>query len=144
METTEPVQNPYASPATPGEARPPEWYLLSACRYYKVMGWMVIVYFACVVPATLVQAVMNAPLPVGEVVGMPIMATAFSLFFGWMIRTASQLPTDFKRLYKRARWQGILTGAIACPILTIPAFIAVSRLAKYRAMLAEIGKETVC
>ncbi len=55
-------------------------------------------------------------------------------FFGAMIRTATRLPGDFERLYKRARWLGILAGAFGFPILTIPAFIGVSRLSKYRTL----------
>jgi hypothetical protein len=70
----------------------------------------------------------------GELIGMPMTAGFFLIFFALMIRTAVLLPRDFERYYQRARWLGILAGAFGFPLLTIPAFVAVSRLAKYRNM----------
>ena len=88
----------------------------------------------CVIPMALYQLLTDESARRGEMVGVPIMATAILIYFGTMIRTAMRLPDDFERLYKRARWLGVLAGAFGFPILTIPAFIGVSRLSKYRTM----------
>ena len=126
--------NPYASPASPGAARQAEWYLASACRYFKAIGWLAIIYLMCVIPIALYQVFTDESPLVGEMVGMPIMMAAMFVFFGTMIRTAMRLPGDVDRLYKQARWLGILAGACGFPLLTVPAFIGVARLSKYRAM----------
>ncbi len=75
----------------------------------------------------------------GEKVGPPIMMLAMFVFFGTMIRNAAQLPNDFDRCYKWARWLGILAGAFGFPILSIPAFIGVSRLSKYHKLMSNDG-----
>ncbi len=126
--------NPYAPPASPADATPAEWYLASACRCFKGIGWAAVVYVACVIPFALYELLTAESPLLGEMIGMPTMMAATLVFFGTMIRTAMRLPSDFERLHKRARWLGILAGAFGFPILTIPAFIGVSRLSKYRTM----------
>lgn len=137
MDTSDPTQNPYASPSTSCDATPPDWYLASACRYLKLMAWASIVYILCMLTLCLYMIVSDESPLIGEMVGPPLMATAVVLFSALMIRTATVLPNDFERLHKRARWLGILAAAFGCPILTIPAFVAVSRLSKYRKMISD-------
>ncbi len=134
MERSRNMQNPYASPATFSDARQADWYLASACRYFKWIGWVVIVYMSCASSIALYELFIDELPLVGAIIGGATMMAATLLFFGTMIRTAMRLPDDFERLYKRARWLGILAGAFGFPILTVPAFIGVSRLSKYRAM----------
>jgi hypothetical protein len=128
--------NPYAPPASTGDARRADWYLASACRYLKGIGFVMIAYLLCVIPISLYQIFTNESPRMGEMIGAPTMMVAMLLFFGSMIQTAMLLPHDFARLYRRARWLGILAGAFGFPILTIPAFIGVSRLSKYRTLIA--------
>ncbi|MDP6558079.1 MAG: hypothetical protein QGG71_25660 [Pirellulaceae bacterium] len=137
-------QNPYAPPAAEvdqrsSDAKPPDFYLFSACKYFNRMGWAAIIYVAIAVPFALYDLLTYKAPRIGELVGMPAMATAMLLFFTLMIRTAALLPDDFDRLYVRARWLGILAGSFGFPILTIPAFVAVSRLAKFRKMSRDDG-----
>jgi hypothetical protein len=132
VETSHLQTNPYASPACPGDVRRAEWYLVSACRYFKGIGWVAVLYAACVIPMTLYKIFTEESPLLGEMIVVPTMMTAMLLFFGTMIRTAMRLPGDFERLYKRARWLGILAGAFGFPILTIPAFIGV--------LLTELGQ----
>jgi hypothetical protein len=127
--------NPYAPPATTGDARHADWYLASACRYFKGIGYLMIVYLICVIPITVYQILTDESPRMGEMIGAPMMMVAMLLFFTAMIRTAVGLPNDFPRLYRKARWLGILTGAFGFPILTIPAVIGVSRLSKYRTLV---------
>ncbi len=134
LETSQNKLNPYASPATFSDARQADWYLASACRYFKWIGWVVIVYMSCASSIALYELFIDELPLVGAIIGGATMMAATLLFFGTMIRTAMRLPDDFERLHKRARWLGILAGAFGFPILTVPAFIGVSRLSKYRAM----------
>lgn len=98
------------------------------------MGWATIVYIVCVTPFASYQMLTDKSLLMGEMIGVPTMMAAMLLFCGTMIRTAMLLPRDFARLHSRARWLGILAGAFGFPILTYPAFIAVSRLSEYGKM----------
>lgn len=125
-------QNPYTAPRSTGDSRQPDWYLASACRYFKGIGYVMIAYLVCAIPFWFYGITTDESPPVPEIIGPPIMTLVMSAFFGGMIKTATQLPNDFERLYKRARWLGILAAAFGFPILTIPALIGVSRLSKYR------------
>jgi hypothetical protein len=88
-----------------------------------------------VIPFWLYELFTDESPPMGHIIGPPTMMLAMFFFSGAMIQTAAQLPNDFERRYRRARWLGILAGAFGFPILTIPAFIGVSRLSKYREMI---------
>ena len=84
-------------------------------------------------PMTLYDLLSNErPAPPQEMAGGLTVMAAMLIFYATMIRTAMRLPHDFERLYKRAHWLGILAAAIGFPLLTIPAFIGVARLSKYR------------
>jgi len=98
------------------------------------MGWGAIAYVVCVIPFAVFGLLTDESLLLADVIVAPTMLAAVLLFFGAMIRTAVLLPRDFDRLYRRARWLGIVAGAAGFPILTYPAFIAVSRLGQYAKM----------
>ena len=134
VESFRPETNPYAAPANSSHPRPAEWYLESACQYFRGIGWVSVIYAACVIPIPLYQLLTDKSPPLGEMVGVPTMMMVMLAFVGIMIRTAMRLPRDFERLYKRARWLCIVAAAIGFPILTIPASIVMARLGKYRAM----------
>jgi hypothetical protein len=106
------------------------------------MGWAPIAYVAFVTPFALRDILGRKPPLLGEFLGFLIMVTCTLLFFTAMIQTAARLPNDFAKLYRRARWLGILAGSFGCPILTLPAFVAVSRLAKYRNLTSISGLAT--
>ena len=132
MDIPQRESNPYAPPTRPFEVQRPEWYLVSACRYYKVMGWVTIATcLTCATPLARPKPFFESSPPVH----VWMFAVVTVLFFGSMIRTAKLLPNDFESLYRRARWLGILAGAFGFPILSLPAFLAVSRLATYRTMI---------
>jgi hypothetical protein len=135
VETPQLEPNPYASPACASDARQADWYLASACRYFKSIGWVAIVYVICAMPISLYELLMDESPLLEQMIGIPTMMTAVVVFFGELVRTAMRLPGDFQRLHRRARWLGILAGAFGFPFLTIPAFIGVSRLSKYRTMI---------
>jgi len=128
-------QNPYAPPASAGETEQPDWYLRSACRHLKWIGWAGIVYVACTTAIVLsIDATAKSSPDVGELVAFAAVQAAIASFFGLVTRMAMLLPRDCERLYGRARWLGIIAGAAGFPILTITAYLVVSRLARYRIM----------
>ena len=127
--------NPYAAPANAEDDRHADWYLASACRYFKGIGYVVIVYLTCVMPFSLYETFADESPLLGEMIGSPVMTAATLAFFTAMIHTANRLPADFERLYRRARWLGILAGAFGFPILSIPAFIGVWRLSQCRTLI---------
>lgn len=139
VESDGPSLNPYASPTIAAEERPPDWYLASACRHFKGIGWASIVYVACVTPVALRAMLVRKPPGMGGALAMLSMMILTVSFFALMIRTASLLSQGVERLHRRARWLGILAAAFGFPLLTAPAFVAVSRLAKYREMNACAG-----
>ncbi len=91
-----------------------------------------IVYQVVGVPFWLYELFTNQSMLLGEKVGPPICMVAVFIYFAAMIINANRLPNDFGRCYKRARWLSILAGAFGFPLLTVPAFIGVWRLSKYR------------
>ncbi len=127
--------NPYSAPLSAtdlSDARHSDWYLASACRYLHGIGCAVIVYCFAVIPFWLHDIITSAAPHMSMVVGIPLVVTALFAFSVAMIKTAGQLPTEFPRRYRRARWLGILAGAIGFPVLSIPAFLSVWRLSTYR------------
>ena len=139
VQTSTPQPNPYAAPLSTGNFREPDWYLASACRYFKGIGYVMLAYLICAIPFWLYELVTDESMLLGEKLGPPIMMLAMFVFFGAMVRNATQLSNDFKRRYKRARWLGILAGAFGFPLLSIPAFIGMSRLSKYRKLISRDG-----
>ena len=132
----QPDTNPCAPPTVSSDGRAAEWYLASACRYFKGIGYVVMVYLIGVSPIWFYQTLTDVSPRRGEIIGGTLMLVAMLLFFGTMIRTAIRLPRDFGRLYRRARWLGICAGVFGFPILTIPAAIGVWRLSKYHTLTA--------
>ena len=92
-------------------------------------------YLTCAFPFWVYELLTDDTMLLGERIGPPIAMLAMLTFFGAMIRNATLLPNEFARRYKRSRWLGILAGAFGFPLLSIPAFIAVARLSKYRTLL---------
>jgi hypothetical protein len=131
METTE---NPYAPPPTVVE--PPEdaeALLKAATRMYRGIGWCGVAYVAFVWAAQVVLALPrleSEPVPIALLVMLGDLM--WMLFFVFVLRTANRLGQDFDRMYRRARWLGILAAALWFPLLTIPGILAVRRLERYR------------
>ncbi len=137
MPTSTSKLNPYAAPISTGNAREPDWYLFSACRYFKGIGYVSLAYIVFyVTPMLLYLTLTDESCPLGVKIGVLFMLLGMSIFCMAMIRTAKQLPLDFERHYRRARWLGILSGAFGFPLLSIPAFIGVSRLSRYRTLIS--------
>jgi hypothetical protein len=111
--------NPYATPLTTESVRDPEWYLTSACRYFKGIGYVMLAYLMCVITVWGYELLTDDSMLLREKIGPPIIMLAMFVFFGAMIRNATRLPHDFDRRYKRSRWLGILAGAFGFPLLSI-------------------------
>jgi hypothetical protein len=132
-----PTVNPYAPSQPQFEDRDECWYRSSVQKYYNRMGWGMIVYSAIAFAFDIYVSLSGKKLLTVEIIGPPILAIGIFSFFGMMVVTSGRLTTDFDRVYSRARWLGILAGAFTFPILTLPAYVAVRRLAICRKMRDE-------
>ena len=79
------------------------------------------------------------PLNVGRLSVFAVAQGVLTMLFASLIVIAVKLPQNFENYYVRARWLGILAGAIGFPVLSFPAFLAVARLAKYRRQRIGVG-----
>ncbi len=129
--------NPYSPPQLSMDTRDESWYRVRVESDYRRMGWGMIIYITLVASLAIYEIWTNDKLSTGEIIGPAILLLVMWTFFGMMVYTAGQLATDFDRVYNRARWLGILAGAVLFPLLTIPAFIAVRRLSVCRKIRAE-------
>ncbi len=135
MQPIEPDENPYASPKCV-ESQPDADALLKATvRLYRGMGWAGIAYLLVFCPLTIVSELARQQ-ELGETIGGAIAMTTIcglmAAFFVLVMKTADRLGVNLDRSYRRARWLGIITGAMFFPLLTIPAILAVRRLERYR------------
>jgi hypothetical protein len=132
MESPEPIENPYASPLCVEVQEDADSLLYSATRLYRITGWcgiayVLIAYFAAVTPE-----LFEGQLDVGFALGGAMIHSLSIGFFAIIISTANHLAADPRRYRRRARWLGILAATIFFPVLTIPAALAVRRLARCR------------
>jgi hypothetical protein len=62
-----------------------------------------------------------------------------SFFLIWMFVTMTKIgnlsPDEFPSHYKKARWVGIIAGALFLPIIGVPAFISIRRLTRYDSLV---------
>ncbi len=82
-----------------------------------------------------IGAIVDGPLIWSEIAGGALALIVWVTPLGWlfvtMIRVADVPHPEFPRHYVKARWVGIIAGALFFPLLTIPAFISVRRLSLY-------------
>ena len=139
---TETIENPYAAP--PAVAEVPddaEAILKATTRIYRQIGWGGVAYVAAGFTAEMISELLRSPPDRGPVAPPMIGCGLMMLFFMFVLRTASQLGRDFDRVYRRARWLGILAATIWCPISTIPGVLAVRRLERYRRFMVDTDRK---
>jgi len=132
MESPQAAENPYASPQCVEVQDDAESLLKATTKLYRRMGWFGIAYFSFIYPFTIVGQLSEGHFEVVPAIAGTIICGLMLAFFAIMIKTAKHLADDLDRYYRRARWLGILAGALFFPILTVPAFLAVRRLERYR------------
>ena len=126
-------ENPYAPP-TALDTGGSQSDVLTASRYLTRMGWLSIAYFVFVFVAGFVSGELTNEHALGRVkfAGIMVGAALIIALLSVLMRAAARLPEDFSGNYRKSRWLGLLLGAFFFPILTLPAFHAVSLLTKCR------------
>ena len=132
MESPEAAENPYASPRCVDVQPDAESLLKATTRLYRGMGWFGVAYISIVYLFMTTTVLSQSRPDVLRTIPMSIGCGVMVAFFLAMVRTAKHLGTDLDRYYRRARWIAVLAAAFFFPILTVPAFLAVRRLEKYR------------
>ena len=135
-ESVEPFENPYASPRSVEIQSDAETLLRATTKLYRRMGWAgaTIYLVACLFNMIALSA--QGQLDIGPALGMTTTCALVTAFFLLMIKTAKDLAVDVDRTYRRARWLAVLAAGLFFPILTIPAYLAVRRLERYRRFMS--------
>ena len=132
MESGQAAENPYASPRCVEVQDDAESLLKATTKLYRRMGWFGIAYFSFIYPFTTIMQLSEGQFEVVPAIGGGIMCGLMLAFSVIMVKTATYLAADLDRYYRRARWIAVLAAALFFPILTVPAFLAVRRLERYR------------
>lgn len=132
MESTEPTENPYASPLCVEVQEDADSLLYSTTRLYRFTGWCGIAYVLVVYLGVMTAELFEGWLGVAFALGGAMVQSLWIGFFAVVISTANHLAADPLRYRRRARLLGILAATIFFPVLTVPAVLAVRRLARYR------------
>jgi hypothetical protein len=126
-------ENPYCPPNAAPLERDAAWYLASAQRYLQALAWVVIALAFTVMPALQLQHWWAIKLA-NTSWWPPVFGIVAGFNYAIVTLIAKGLRTDFDQYYRRARWWVIILGVLFFPLLTWPAFVAMQRLAKCRAL----------
>ena len=132
-------ENPYSPPATSIAVHSndcdPKWYLTQAQKYYRRMGVGSLAYIGFVIVFTTTRQLRQGRLDIPETVGSIVWCALLAWLFITMIRIGYIPETEFPAHYKKARWIGIIAGALFFPILGLPAYISLRRLHRYNLLV---------
>ncbi len=131
--------NPYAPPhigtTTHRGDRDASWYIHHVQKYYRRMGLVGLSYVGLLIIGTAVSQAIDEPLQIAHIFGMTIWCSLLTWLFVTLIRISNVPHADFPSHYTKARWVGIIAGAMFLPILGFPAMISVRRLTRYHALI---------
>ena len=132
-------EKPYSPPATSIAVHSndcdPKWYLTQAQKYYRRMGVGSLAYIGFVIVFTTTRQLRQGRSDIPETVGSIVWCALLAWLFITMIRIGYIPETEFPAHYKKARWIGIIAGALFFPILGLPAYIALRRLHRHNLLV---------
>lgn len=134
MSDTNPYAPPVASASAKADGKDASWYLNRVQKYYRRMGTAMLAYIGIVVVVAGVSKTTDGSLRVADIAGPLVWCALLTWLFAAMVRIGYVSHADFPAYYKRARWIGIIAGALFLPILGLPAFISVRRLTRYNTL----------
>lgn len=120
-------ENPYAPPEDSAAAEPAANQLKSACKWLRGMAWAGSFY-----PASSALQLIDKTRQSDSLKLLIMQCLIMGLVAIYMVWISNRLRRDFNKTYKLARWTAVIGGGLFFPILTIPAFMAVSQMGKYR------------
>ncbi|HBJ38274.1 MAG TPA: hypothetical protein DDZ51_26685 [Planctomycetaceae bacterium] len=99
------------------------------------MGLVGLAYVGLLVIGTAAtQSIDERPI-ISNIFGMTVWCSLLTWLFVTMIRISNVPHADFQSHYTKARWSGIIAGAMFLPILGLPAMISVRRLTRYHELI---------
>lgn len=125
-------ENPYAPPEDSAAAEPAANQLESACKWLRGMAWAGSFYPASSALQLIDKTRRSDSLKL--VIMQCLIVGLVAIYIVWI---SNRLRRDFNKTYKLARWTAVIGCGLFFPILTIPAFMAVSRMATYRRSQSE-------
>lgn len=133
-----PAENPYLPPAVcaadeaeDGEAA---WYLASALKYYRRMGIAMLLLYSTPVAIIVTVAFLNNEFDTATALGQLAVWSLMTGLFAALVWLGCLPHSDFPARYGKARWVGLIAGSLFLPVIGLPAFIAVRRLARYHSL----------
>lgn len=126
------VENPYAPPEDTVKTEPAAYHRDCACKWFRAMAWFGGIFPAMTAAAILFILKVKGKGRTPDLETLFVQSVVMSLVAIFVIWISIRLRRDFDKTYKFARWMAVLGGAFFFPILTIPAFMAVSHMEKYR------------
>jgi len=120
-------QNPYAPPEDSAAAEPAVNQLESACKCFRGMAWAGSFY-----PVSSAIQLIDKTRRSDSLKLLILQCVIMGLVAIFVIWISIRLRRDFDKTYKLARWTAVIGSGLFFPILTIPAFMAVSHMEKYR------------
>lgn len=130
-------ENPYAPPEDSVEAEPAVHHRESACKWFRAMAWFVWLYPAMSAAASLFIFIVKGKGRTPDFETLLVQSVVMGLVAIFVVWISIRLRRNFDKTYKLARWTAVLGGAFFFPVLTIPAFMAVSHMEKYRRSQSE-------
>jgi len=142
--TMKPDINPYTPPVVTPSALPDQrdasWYLHSVQKYYRRMGIAMLTYICIVAVLSIAGQALEGSITLASI-GAPLIWCSLLVWLcAAMIKIGYVSPDDFPSCYRKARWVGIIAGAMFLPILGLPAFISLRRLSRYNSLTQSFGK----
>ena len=134
MKSISSVENPCACPQSAGVDAVPSDYLRTA-RSIRA-HWLAYGIGYCLF-TWYMKTMAQMTMPVRVFDPADLLIGLWMLFFVYVLWIAGCFKKDFGRVYRRARWLGILTAAIFFPVLTLPGILAVRRLERCRRFVGE-------
>ncbi len=99
------------------------------------MGLVGLSYVGLLVIGTAASQAIDELPKIGDLFGMTVWCSLLTWLFVTMIRISNVPHADLPSHYTKARWSGIIAGAMFLPILGFPAMISVRRLTRYHALI---------
>lgn len=110
-----------------------EWYLAKGQSTIRWMCWITIAFFVVLYAPGAVIANWLEDSLLTRRLAIPLFYSFIAVTYSLaLLRFTAQLGLFFDKYHKRVRWMTILLGAFGFPFLTVPAFLAISKLTKSR------------
>ena len=121
------IENPYAPPEASAATGPASDPVESARKCFRGMAWAGLLYPALSAIQLIDKTRRSETLKL--LILQSVIMGLVAIFVVWI---SIRVRRDIDGTYRLARWTAIIGGAVFFPILTLPAFMAVSHLTEYR------------